>query len=534
MAVPANDGLASATALTGAPINATGNNLGATAEVGEPAPLPNDAAGASVWWSWTAPATGWFELATTGSDFDTILAVYKSAAMTALVRVAADDDDPVLPGQVSTSRVRFEATAGVVYAIAVQGFQGATGNISLNLQSVGAPANLVTNVTYSATPANVTSANVNVTVQFTIASGNPLSTGLFELYTPKGALLTVSPFSDTDRISGTTTAGTYQLRFTVPRYTPPGTLPFAISLATTVSDPDYVFVVGGFGWQSLPAALGAGLPVTNTGSVDLAAPTLISAVPALATVDVTSADATFNTTLIIADNLSGFKAGTISLALPAGPNQVEIVATSDFLLNQRTSGSATNGTYKIPLTVPTNSVAGVATILLDLTDAVGNSVSVVSTATVSITKDAFASWAVDNLLVGPDALPTADADGDGLNNLLEFALNLDPQSNARPEFIPGTNAVTTTQSGNGMLPYQTLNHDSQPPVYKFRFLRRRGLNAGGVTYAPQFSSDLTSWDTPVGASLTITPLTAEWEWVEATDPAPSTMRRFARLQLTKS
>ena len=39
-----------------------------------------------------------------------------------------------------------------------------------------------------------------------------------------------------------------------------------------------------------------------------------------------------------------------------------------------------------------------------------------------------ASWLIQNNLTGNDALPTADIDFDGLDNLLEYALGLDPRS----------------------------------------------------------------------------------------------------------
>ena len=70
-----NNNFASATAISGSSATATGTNVGATKETGEPAHAGN-AGGHSVWWTWTAPTTGTVTLDTLGSSFDTLLAVY--------------------------------------------------------------------------------------------------------------------------------------------------------------------------------------------------------------------------------------------------------------------------------------------------------------------------------------------------------------------------------------------------------------------------------------------------------------------------
>jgi DNA-binding beta-propeller fold protein YncE len=128
MAPPTNDNFASAAALSGQLALATGSNIAATRETGEPAHAGNGG-GASVWWAWTAPTTGLTEVDTTGSTFDTLLAVYTGSSVSGLTNVASDDDS----GGYSTSVVTFNATAGVTYYIAVDGKDGVTGTISLSL-----------------------------------------------------------------------------------------------------------------------------------------------------------------------------------------------------------------------------------------------------------------------------------------------------------------------------------------------------------------------------------------------------------------
>lgn len=139
LAQPANDALAGATSLTGASNLVFASNIGATKEPGEPNHA-NDSGGHSVWWRWTAPFTGRVIIDTEGSNFDTLLAVYRGAAVNALSLVAANDDDP-LAGEVDTSRLWFNAVAGTNYAIAVDGWSGATGAIQLRLSEPSRPPN---------------------------------------------------------------------------------------------------------------------------------------------------------------------------------------------------------------------------------------------------------------------------------------------------------------------------------------------------------------------------------------------------------
>ena len=68
-----------------------GSVLGATLEPGEPAHAGRTG-GRSVWWTWTAPASGPVAVDTLGSGFDTTLAVYEGESLAALTEVAANAD----------------------------------------------------------------------------------------------------------------------------------------------------------------------------------------------------------------------------------------------------------------------------------------------------------------------------------------------------------------------------------------------------------------------------------------------------------
>ena len=170
---PANDNFANAQGLTGTNATATGTNVGATKEVGEPNHVAN-AGGKSVWYQWTAQANGTTTIDTAGSNFDTLLAVYTGSAVNGLTQVpgAANDDENNANG-VITSKVSFAATAGTTYRIAVDGYNNngagaAAGNLTLNLASTGTDATAPSvTLTAPAAGAVVSGANVALSAEAT-------------------------------------------------------------------------------------------------------------------------------------------------------------------------------------------------------------------------------------------------------------------------------------------------------------------------------------------------------------------------------
>jgi hypothetical protein len=140
-AAPANDSFANAIALS-LGVQVTGSNkvyysdfdvtVPATQESGEP-----DHAGSglttSIWYKFTAPATGNYRASTAGSVApadDTVLAVYTGSAVNALTLVGQNDD---VSGSVFTSAVTFAATSGVTYYIAVDSYM--TGTIAIEISN---------------------------------------------------------------------------------------------------------------------------------------------------------------------------------------------------------------------------------------------------------------------------------------------------------------------------------------------------------------------------------------------------------------
>ncbi|PYK65642.1 MAG: hypothetical protein DME21_00610 [Verrucomicrobia bacterium] len=127
-AQPSNDAFADAQPLSVSAGSVTGSNVGATKEAGEPNHAGNPG-GHSVWYRWTAPLSGSATIDTLGSDFDTLLGVYTGNSVSSLTTIASNDD---ISSTIWQSRVNFTAMAGATYQIAVDGWNGGAGNITLN------------------------------------------------------------------------------------------------------------------------------------------------------------------------------------------------------------------------------------------------------------------------------------------------------------------------------------------------------------------------------------------------------------------
>ena len=147
VAQPANDLFVNAQTLAGFSGTVTGNTVGATVEPGEPLvidprfgfPIPN---GASVWFRWTAPASGTVSFDTFGSFFlfDTVLASYEGTNFATLIQLTAQDD-ALLPGTFFHSQIFWPAIAGTEYHVKLSGWFGSTGPYLLNWLMTGVVTN---------------------------------------------------------------------------------------------------------------------------------------------------------------------------------------------------------------------------------------------------------------------------------------------------------------------------------------------------------------------------------------------------------
>ncbi len=168
-----NDDFAGRLVLGGATATAVSNNLHATREVNEPNHAAN-AAGRSLWWTWTAPTTGVVNF--TASDggtspvADRVLAVYTGNDVASLVEVGSSNHtlssfpngDPYYYASgpsylyglaaVNTS-VNLPVTAGTVYQIAVDSaasVQGLYGDDGTTVLCINAPPTVVSAIAASA------------------------------------------------------------------------------------------------------------------------------------------------------------------------------------------------------------------------------------------------------------------------------------------------------------------------------------------------------------------------------------------------
>src|SRR4029079_13400416 len=121
-------------------------NDGATTQSGEDLDVPpckgTGGIGKTVWFRYTPSQNVSATIDTIGSDYDTIVAVFRGTALTALTQLACDDDS----GGNHLSRITsVPMTAGQTYDFQVGGFIDpnqpvAVGNLTFNITVVG-PSN---------------------------------------------------------------------------------------------------------------------------------------------------------------------------------------------------------------------------------------------------------------------------------------------------------------------------------------------------------------------------------------------------------
>jgi uncharacterized repeat protein (TIGR01451 family) len=125
VAGPANDDFADAAGLASDTEGAaTGTNVNATAESGEPGGPSH-----SVWWKWTAPSDGPTTFTATSETINPALAVYESSSTEpGLADLLLNTSDAASEG---VATVNFEAVSGKTYYLQVDGVDGQTGDLEL-------------------------------------------------------------------------------------------------------------------------------------------------------------------------------------------------------------------------------------------------------------------------------------------------------------------------------------------------------------------------------------------------------------------
>ncbi|HTI98442.1 MAG TPA: hypothetical protein VL527_06020, partial [Dongiaceae bacterium] len=191
--VSPNDPFALSIKLPGNFARLVGNNSGATREPGEPV-LSGDALGRTLWWNWTASATGAVVLTVpTNAAFIPVMAVYRGTGLTNLELIASNSyqasySDGSWSGQLSYWRQRdqlvFAAAAGETYYIVLDGYthevcDGArsvlAGELNVTLDFWLPPLNDDFATPTLLTGAAVTLADVNLAATF--EAGEPVGDG---------------------------------------------------------------------------------------------------------------------------------------------------------------------------------------------------------------------------------------------------------------------------------------------------------------------------------------------------------------------
>jgi outer membrane protein assembly factor BamB len=130
--VPANDAFASPVTLTGPSAVVTATNAHCSREAGEPLIL-GSSGGLSLWYGWTAPRTGQFQIAAFSAQIDPLLAVYTGSSLASLTLVSASDNTGA-GGTETASLCTINATAGTTYLITVDSKNaGVPGTFTLSL-----------------------------------------------------------------------------------------------------------------------------------------------------------------------------------------------------------------------------------------------------------------------------------------------------------------------------------------------------------------------------------------------------------------
>ena len=133
-----NDCFADARLVDGVPFSDRRGTAGAGAEPGEPRACAKGGGpvGSTVWYALAVDEDVDLVADTTGSDFDTVLAVYRGSALSDLALLACNDD---APGALS-SRAWFPARAGERYYVQASGVGEDFGDLAFRVRPIAPPA----------------------------------------------------------------------------------------------------------------------------------------------------------------------------------------------------------------------------------------------------------------------------------------------------------------------------------------------------------------------------------------------------------
>ncbi len=527
-APPVNDDFAARIPLAGNSQTVIGSSVEATLEAGENS--QNSYFGATVWWSWAAPVTGWARVDTAGSSYDTVMQISTGTTLATQTYIGFNRQSP-LPAPGFASSVTFMATAGTSYNIAVGGwdfFGAEDGDITMHIVTGNAarPAYFPAILTLTPAYANVTDAAVEVSADFTIQAASGSGSGIagigfgWENSFGNGRYKGTPANWDTSLPQ----SGSPRVSFSVPRYTAPGPKMVWFKIAPREGGSSLIFSGpnGGSGYALPPTATQL-LDVNNTGGVDSDPPNLTAFIITPDNTDVTTAPAFLQVSATLTDALAGVASVRVRLMSSLSSGYPTTLT--------RTAGTALNGTWTGSIGVPLLYPTGNYSVLVETADATDNETdygefSMANRALPGGNLDvpiiggsAYERWAYITWFTPGDSQPGIldDADGDGKPNLLSYAFNLNPRGAGAS---PGSHPVVEL-TGTGATRHLRIT-----------YLRRKASTGSGLTYSPQFTSSPAGvWQT-VSGGIPID-LGGDWERVVVDDPVSvsADTRRLARVKV---
>lgn len=177
---PPNDDFVNASKIAGegTRTNILSNNRFASIEPGEPMHARVPSVAASLWWNYSPAASGRVFVDTSGSSFDTVLAVYTGNNVGALTEVASVDD----VGARVQGYLSFTGTAGQTYRIAVSGYDtNQFGALRLRVEPNGNPDTVAPVVTLTSPPSGSVVTNRSLGLVGTALDPVPNASGVSEV-----------------------------------------------------------------------------------------------------------------------------------------------------------------------------------------------------------------------------------------------------------------------------------------------------------------------------------------------------------------
>ena len=164
---PANDDFANRIELSGSSVSASGSNIGATIEPGDPGTY------ATVWWSWTAPGTGSLYVTATGDTLGPDFTFFTGESISNLTWIG-NVGPSWFYGTDASGEVHVEQ--GQTYQIMLDGvYTHQTGNVSFNFQFDPSPNNDDFTNSYALIGLVAVGTSSNTTA--TVENGEPPSNG---------------------------------------------------------------------------------------------------------------------------------------------------------------------------------------------------------------------------------------------------------------------------------------------------------------------------------------------------------------------